>query len=131
MSSTITGLTPTVLGPLTTTFTPPPACTIAVGSKPLFQDLEPFAHLGKKCTLFKPADEPSCWPPMASGASIGQGYYSPGLNCPSGYATACSATGGKGGKSDWPLQFQLRAQETAVGCCPRYALLLSIKRPAC
>ncbi|KAK4182863.1 hypothetical protein QBC35DRAFT_140095 [Podospora australis] len=122
---------PTNLGPLTTTFTPPPGCTVAVGAGKGFlggvfggakdQDV---AWLGQACSRGKATDATSCWPATSKGAESreaplhGWGYYSPGLHCPIGYATACSATGGSGGGSDWPVQFKLLAGETAVGCCP-------------
>ncbi|KAK4161111.1 hypothetical protein QBC43DRAFT_218268 [Cladorrhinum sp. PSN259] len=118
MSATVlTGQAPINLGPLTTTFVPPPACTAAVraGNN---------AYLGQGCSRGNPVDATSCWPATSKGASSkegslsGWGFYSPGLHCPTGYATACSATGGNGGKSDWPVQFRLVAGETAVGCCP-------------
>lgn len=84
------------------------------------------AHLGQTCSRGEGVDATSCWPPTSSGAPSktgalnGWGYYSPGVHCPVGYATACRATGGSGGGSEWPVQFRLRAGETAVGCCPRY-----------
>ncbi|KAB5578850.1 hypothetical protein GE09DRAFT_1262110 [Coniochaeta sp. 2T2.1] len=133
MSATaaIVGLAPTILGPLTTVFTPPPACTVAVGQVDgglLGLGLlgggpaGNFAFLGQTCNAGQPADATTCWPAPSSGAPPapsplrGWGVYSPGIECPAGYATACSATAG--GTSGWPLQFQLTAGETAVGCCP-------------
>lgn len=132
MSATaLVGLAPTVLGPLTTVFTPPPACTTAVGQAAggllglgLLGSTGSVAFLGQSCSAGNPADAASCWPATTSGApsppqSIGSwGVYSPGIECPAGYASACSATAG--GTSGWPLQFQLTAGETAIGCCPRY-----------
>ncbi|KAH8898037.1 hypothetical protein GQ53DRAFT_712568 [Thozetella sp. PMI_491] len=135
MSSTATaiiGQAPTNLGPLTTTFTPPPSCTVAVGAVEggllglglLGASVQNFAFLGQSCSAGKGIDATSCWPPTSKGAKApstplgGWGYYSPGLNCPVGYATACSATGGSGGGSGWPVQFKLMDGETAIGCCP-------------
>lgn len=133
MSATaIVGQVPTILGPLTTIFTPPPACTVAVGQGDgglLGLGLlgggsaGNFAFLGQSCKAGQPADAATCWPATTSGAPAppkalgGWGVYSPGIDCPAGYATACSATAG--GTSGWPLQFQLTAGETAVGCCPK------------
>lgn len=137
MSATaIVGLAPTILGPLTTVFTPPPACTVAVGSQVsdggllglgLLGSSGPagnFAFLGQTCSAGQPADATACWPATSAGAPPppapsmqGWGAYSPGVECPAGYATACAATAG--GASGWPLQFRLTAGETAVGCCPR------------
>ncbi|KAM3501722.1 hypothetical protein MY10362_005339 [Beauveria mimosiformis] len=47
---------------------------------------------------------------------LGWGFYSPGLVCPDGYTTACTAIFGQ--RADWSTQFPLVAGETAVGCCP-------------
>jgi hypothetical protein len=127
MTSTIIGQAPINLGPLTTTFAPPPACTVAVGAKRGLIDRgdRDVAWLGQACSRGKPVDDPSCWPETSKGveekkgALEGWGFYSPGLHCPVGYATACSAIGGSGGESGWPVQFKLLDGETAVGCCPR------------
>ncbi|KAK0732453.1 hypothetical protein B0T21DRAFT_290944 [Apiosordaria backusii] len=133
MSATaLIGQAPTNLGPLITTFTPPPACTVAVGAGrggflgDLFGggDGQSIAYLGQACSQNRAIDNTSCWPTTSSGAESkeaslsGWGFYSPGLHCPGGYATACAATGGSGGGSEWPVQFRLLAGETAVGCCP-------------
>ena len=136
----ITGQAPIILGPLPTIFTPPPACATAVGfidSGPLGlgkliggPSISNIAFLGQTCSRGKAIDATSCWPPVASGVSAksasleGWGFYSPGVHCPAGYATACSATGG-GGKAGWDMQFQLQDGETAVGCCPRCVSMLS------
>ncbi|GAB1309879.1 Proline-rich receptor-like protein kinase PERK2 [Madurella fahalii] len=124
--SALTGQAPINLGPLTTTFTPPPECTVAVGADRGFLGIgagpSDVAWLGQSCSRGKPSDATTCWPPTSRGAEEGSrplqgwGFYSPGIHCPAGYATACSATGG--GRSGWPVQFQLRDGETAVGCCP-------------
>jgi hypothetical protein len=130
MSATVLiGQAPINLGPLTTTFTPAAACTLAVGAGRggLFGGGgdKDVAYLGQACSRGKAFDDTSCWPATSKGAEEqeaplhGWGYYSPGLHCPVGYATACSATGGSGGGSGWPVQFKLRDGETAVGCCPR------------
>ncbi len=124
MSNGFTGEPRNVLGPLTTTFTPPPACTFAVagpcGSSPCS-----VAFWGQSCDASTGAvDAATCWPATASGAVSlaapfhGWGFYSPGTLCPSGYASACSATAGAGGGAGWEMEFPLEADETAVGCCP-------------
>ncbi|KAK3903556.1 hypothetical protein C8A05DRAFT_43221 [Staphylotrichum tortipilum] len=131
MSATVLiGQAPTNLGPLTTTFTLPATCTVAVGEARGLLDgliggsVKDSAFLGQGCAAGKPIDATSCWPEISKGAEEkkapfqGWGFYSPGLHCPVGYATACSATGGSGGGSGWPVQFKLRDGETAVGCCP-------------
>ncbi|KAK4143981.1 uncharacterized protein C8A04DRAFT_28325 [Dichotomopilus funicola] len=127
----IIGQAPNNLGPLTTTFTPPPACTVAVGAATGglggwlgLGGQEDVAYLGQACSWGKAYDDTGCWPETTAGVAetkaplYGWGFYSPGLHCPVGYATACSATGGSGGGSEWPVQFKLRDGETAVGCCP-------------
>ncbi|KAK4239279.1 hypothetical protein C8A03DRAFT_14300 [Achaetomium macrosporum] len=129
--STLIGQAPTNLGPLTTTFTPPAACTVAVGAgRGGLAGLlggggdNDVAYLAQACSRGKAVDATSCWPAKSKGAEEkepplhGWGFYYPGLHCPVGYATACSATGGSGGSSGWPVQFKLRDGETAVGCCP-------------
>jgi hypothetical protein len=118
----------TILGPLTTTYTAPSSCSVAVLScqtcSTAWQGQSCFASTYGKSTTYGFGDNTECWPPRSSFVSTplpalrGWGFYSPGLACPSGMTTACSATGG--GSSDWPVQFGLLEQETAVGCCPRY-----------
>ncbi|KAK1764716.1 hypothetical protein QBC33DRAFT_476818 [Phialemonium atrogriseum] len=124
---------PLNLGPLTTVFTPPPACTVAVGQRNggllglgLLGggSVGNVAFLGQTCDAGNPADVTTCWPPTSSGVPSppvpfsGWGFYSPGLDCPAGHVSACSATGGAGGNSGWPVQFKLLDGETAIGCCP-------------
>lgn len=118
----ITGQERTVLGPLTTTFTQPPECTTAVAEA---SDQALLGRLAEVCGSETGAVDTSCWPTTSgdvSGPSTdtpGWGFYSPGVACPAGHTSACSATGGLLGKSDWPLQYTLSASETAVGCCLR------------
>jgi hypothetical protein len=108
------------LGPLTTTFTPPAACSTAVAACATCAS----ALLGQSCNAAgSPVDAASCWPSITAAVAApsapfhGLGFYSPGVACPNGYASACSATAGA--SSGWPLQFNLAASETAVGCCPK------------
>ncbi|KAK3329164.1 hypothetical protein B0H66DRAFT_596762 [Apodospora peruviana] len=129
-ATALVGQAPINLGPFTTTFTPPPACTVAVGAVDsgllglgglLGGSFNNVAHLGQACSRGRPIDASSCWPPMSKGVETGStilGFYSPGVQCPIGYATACSATGGSKGESGWPVQFKLLDGETAIGCCP-------------
>ncbi len=123
-----TAQTRTILGPLTTTFTPTPACSAQVLECPL-----------PTCTLAWQAqtcyssgdsagieDNSDCWPPRSGSVTesthnptlAGWGFYSPGLVCPSGFVSACSATFGE--SWGWPVQYSIFEGETAVGCCPRY-----------
>ncbi|KAL2125813.1 hypothetical protein VTI74DRAFT_2626 [Chaetomium olivicolor] len=107
-----------ILGPLTTTFTPPAPCTIAVGQCSTCN----VAWWGQTCAPTTVQDNPSCWPtttkgaPAASSALFGWGFYSPGLECPAGYTSACTAIADK--TSQWKVQYQMEAEETFVGCCP-------------
>ncbi|KAH8771761.1 hypothetical protein F5883DRAFT_396044, partial [Diaporthe sp. PMI_573] len=68
------------------------------------------------------ADDSICWPDATAAASSptppfhGWGFYSPGILCPAGHATACDAT--QGYRTGWDMQYALEEGETAVGCCP-------------
>ncbi|KAH6855950.1 hypothetical protein B0I37DRAFT_65880 [Chaetomium sp. MPI-CAGE-AT-0009] len=108
-----------ILGPLTTVFTPPAPCTIAIG---LCQSCD-VAWWGQTCAETGVEDNTDCWPTTTEGAPeptkmplYGWGFYSPGLECPAGYTTACSAV--EGVTSQWKVQFQMEPEETFVGCCP-------------
>lgn len=116
------------LGPLTTVFVPPPHCSRAAlaGSQ---------AVLGQSCNpvdekTASAADDTGCWPratayPVDTKSKLaGLGFYSPGLTCPQGHYSACTAIStAKGQTAAAPqvtgkFQFPLVAGETAVGCCP-------------
>lgn len=107
-----------ILGPLTTTFTPPPPCTIAVG---LCSTCD-VAWWGQTCAPKTVQDDPNCWPtttaaaPEPSQMLYGWGFYSPGLVCPAGYTSACTAIAGQ--TSGWKVQYLMQPAETFVGCCP-------------
>ncbi|KAF2727065.1 hypothetical protein EJ04DRAFT_596189 [Polyplosphaeria fusca] len=117
------------LGPLTTTFIPPSAC-----SQKVIRCTGCFkAFLGQSCssqsTRVVPSDDAHCWPTATSYPNNnppfrGLGFYSPGLLCPSGYTSACTATFGStstvanAGPVAGQFQFALLQGETAVGCCP-------------
>lgn len=119
--------TGTNLGPLTTVFTGLPSCTYVF-------ETTSFAYsdyVAQTCTAGNLADAQACWPsPTATvesteGALNGRGYYSPGLVCPSGWYSACSATAAATADNsqvsgDFTFQFALSSGVTAVGCCPRY-----------
>ncbi|KAF1957617.1 hypothetical protein CC80DRAFT_392581, partial [Byssothecium circinans] len=118
------------LGPLTTAFALPSHCSrVAISGT--------NAIRGQTCRAKGTGtaeDDTGCWPratayPTAAvGASSvqGLGFYSPGVMCPTGYATACSqviATGAAPQVTGAPVpnfafQFPLIAGETAIGCCP-------------
>lgn len=113
------------LGPLTTVFVPPPHCTRAAlsGSNAIFgQSCNPVDD--KTAT---PADDTGCWPRATAYPSVakpslaGLGFYSPGLLCPTGYVSACTAVSSTKGQSveaprvTGKFMFPLVAGETAVG----------------
>ncbi|KAI1484186.1 hypothetical protein F4774DRAFT_416169 [Daldinia eschscholtzii] len=109
-----------LLGPLTTTWTQPPACSIAVGACSTCYSGWQAQTCGGNDTV---RDAPSCWPPRTLGAMtppqplFAWGIYSPGLVCPQGYATACSYNGAKK-TGDFNFYFSPQESETVVGCCP-------------
>jgi hypothetical protein len=76
-------------------------------------------------------DDTNCWPtatsypPRSKPALSGLGFYSPGLSCPTGYTSACTAISDSTarpvptpGPINGAFQFPLVAGETAIGCCP-------------
>ncbi|KAK6520730.1 hypothetical protein TWF506_000977 [Arthrobotrys conoides] len=117
-------MTRNVLGPLTTTFTPNPSCTIPAIYCP--NDGVCNAWQAQTCIsgLGAAVDQSFCWPPWTAGAATsttpgplkGWGLYSPGLACPDGNTPACSTT--FGGQGNFQFQFAVTTGETAIGCCP-------------
>ena len=103
------------LGPLTNTFTPPSSCTINVIASDTGS-----AWQGQECTDDTVFDAATCWPTATVPAPIppfeGWGFYSPGLVCPDGYTSACTASFNPSQSPSF--QFALSSSETAVGCCP-------------
>ncbi|KAI0528438.1 hypothetical protein GGR58DRAFT_496010 [Xylaria digitata] len=113
----------TNLGPLTTLFSYPAHCTVAVqecSTCEMFWQAQTCSDNSFNAQGVQ--DDPQCWPTrrnsqLSTGVALnGWGFYSPGISCPSGYATSCVATGTAGG--GFPFQFPLLDGETAVGCCP-------------
>ncbi|KAH6877063.1 hypothetical protein B0T10DRAFT_193447 [Thelonectria olida] len=115
--------TRTNLGPLTTEFTYPSSCRVAILSCTNCAK----GWQGQTCgsnhfNTQGVQDNVDCWPERSNSsistsvALNGFGYYSPGLLCPTGYTTACQATGTSDG--GFVFQFPLLQSETAVGCCP-------------
>jgi hypothetical protein len=116
----------TVLGPLTTAWSMPDSCTVHVVNCPTCTE----GFRGQQCGQTKGTgsviamDHTSCWPPVTTQAGtprhpfVGWGFYSPGLACPTGYTTACTAE--YGNRPGWEIQFKLVPGETAIGCCPEY-----------
>ncbi|KAL7951688.1 hypothetical protein V8C42DRAFT_304868 [Trichoderma barbatum] len=110
-----------LLGPLTTTWTMPETCSIYM--PPCSTCDQGFR--GQSCNAISDGrvqDNTACWPPVKQGIAspewpfIGWGFYSPGIACPAGYRTACTAVYGQ--RPQWDTQFTLVSSETAVGCCP-------------
>ncbi|KAI1393701.1 uncharacterized protein F4822DRAFT_424164 [Hypoxylon trugodes] len=119
--------TSVILGPLTTTWTPPPGCTVAIASCSQCD----FGWLAQTCSNGSTVhDQPTCWPSRTADAYTplslilgAWGIYSPGVVCPHGYSTACtyndlSQTG------NFDFWFHPGASETVVGCCPSYVLII-------
>ncbi|KAI1127277.1 hypothetical protein F5Y10DRAFT_293065 [Nemania abortiva] len=113
----------TNLGPLTTLFTYPAHCTVAIedcSTCDVFWQAQTCSDNSFNAQGVQ--DDPQCWPArqnldLSTGVALnGWGFYSPGISCPSGYATSCVATGTVDG--GFPFQFPLLDSETAVGCCP-------------
>lgn len=107
-----------ILGSLTTTFTAPATC-----NQVMLCSLDAGrGWQGQRCEATEILDATECWPTTTTDASApghyfgGWGFYSPGLYCPAGYTSACSAVNGV--STGWPMQFPMEEGETAVGCCP-------------
>lgn len=135
-------------GPLTTTFTPAPNCT---GSDRYRIGRETNGSVSPVWMLqCSSTDYSGCIPPTST-ATVWQnpgaiaGYHSPGVYCPSGWATVGVASADKGGSIGYsgsaipttslysklpnPYDYDykgyllakaLEPQETMVVCCPRY-----------
>ena len=113
----------TVLGPLTTVFYPPDHCFT----------VPPNGYAAQTCSTDGTAYwDPSCFPPATTtpfptNADAGaDGYYSPGLICPTGYTTACANTG----SDPFSFAYPTRPGETVVGCCQRYRSCIIAPRDA-
>lgn len=119
-----------ILGPLTTVFTAPQECTLAG-----IINSHTAAYRGQGCIVDHLADASTCWPQATAAAPLkspplnGWGFYSPGISCPAGYTSACSAT--QGSSTGWEMQFAMDERETAVGCCPTYVVVLAFCGVAC
>lgn len=121
------------LGPLTTTFTPPPECS----SVNLYFDsvLGVVGNWGEECPtgavppgstgIFASSCYPDGWAePFTSNyrrAPDEFAAFSPGLHCPRGWTTACSVArtddAGPNG-ADRTMWSVLEDGQTAIGCCP-------------
>lgn len=116
----------TVLAPLTTVFTPAATCSSYVANGILAPTVDYWQ--AQACSDGAPVDALPCWPPALVQTSIplhGRGFYSPGLSCPAGYTSACTAAQSTNGSpsplalgTSFVFQYPLTAGETAIGCCP-------------
>lgn len=68
----------------------------------------------------------ACFPPFTLDLSLsfesrlnGYGYYSPGLECPSGYTKSWLLAPDGKGQRDWAPRVATAPGETVAGCCPR------------
>lgn len=115
---------PTLIGALTTTFTPPTTCFLTTAIIATY-DGEGFdnarlwdAGLGMAATVYRisPNIGTACYPPgyNASDWVLQGGYYSPGI-CPSGYTLAF--TEGET-MSDWSISNAPVTSRTWGVCCP-------------
>lgn len=114
----------TLLGPLTTAWSQPASCSIFYAANSDSDD----SLSGQRCVnvdrdgFGDTEEDPDCWPPRMRGVKdhglplYGWGFYSPGLECPIGYTSACTAISGG---QQWQVQFEPGPRETAVGCCPK------------
>ncbi len=119
----LTGKVGTVLGPLTTSWSMPDRCTVHFVNCATCDQAYRAQHCVANGATGPVEDDLSCWPPVLTQIIgtpthpfIGLGIYSPGLACPTGYTTACTAEYGR--RAGWDVQFPLVADETAIGCCP-------------
>mgnify|MGYP005988964263 CR=1 FL=1 len=129
------------LGPLTTTYTPPPDCTqltlAAMGNLMMSKPPKEYYELlyGYNCTNdfeeTSPQVEEACYPPQYGQAYNKMGspfvennrifpVYSPASICPHGYAKKCSMVHSKDKKSisDATAWNNLAPGDVAYGCCP-------------
>ncbi|KAF2262040.1 hypothetical protein CC78DRAFT_325977 [Lojkania enalia] len=119
------------LGPLTTTFTPPTYCTRPNLACSTCKSAWRAQSCAQDSSGPRPEDDTGCWPRATSYPNepplVGLGFYSPGVVCPTGYTSACTAAFEASDQSmtiptpapfDGRFQFPLVAGETAVGCCP-------------
>lgn len=120
----------TVIGPLTTIFTPPPECStlqIEAGQ----------VGWGERCTHSAGdnllIDRTECFPSglfPTSEAFIS--FYSPGLECPHGFFHACTVSReyvalpsfSSTNQAEYSVWKALELGETAIRCCPRYAFFV-------
>ncbi|OIW26299.1 hypothetical protein CONLIGDRAFT_646477 [Coniochaeta ligniaria NRRL 30616] len=96
----------TVLGPLTTTFTPPEGCDKCFDHFNLPTGVNCVAYYWD-CDSRRP-----CIPVIGDVSTIPPGFYSPGFHCPEGWLTALIID------SQLDIFLTLLPDETAALCCP-------------
>lgn len=122
------------LGPLITAFTAPLSCSMLFNT-----GLGSRCYDGVETPSFQSSnDDTRCWPlatvTVPTGAALsGFGFYSPGLQCPSGYTTACyDQAVGSAPAFNFNFPPAADVQESVAGCCPTgYACTLSYGNQAC
>ncbi|KAF2795803.1 hypothetical protein K505DRAFT_239153, partial [Melanomma pulvis-pyrius CBS 109.77] len=119
------------LGPLMTTFVPPPHCSRAALACATCSSARQAQLCKTQLNGQKSEDDIECWPTATAVPSRapmaplgGLGFYSPGILCPTGYSTACAISSDANPAQATALtrggnfQFPILAGETGIGCCP-------------
>ena len=110
--------------PLTTVFTPPPACATLFTYMTSDRGFAPTTitdgspqptHIGRQINILDTNDK-TCLP-SGFGQDLWSATFSPGIFCPSGYMTA--AEGDKVVTAAWEDGLTFPVGETMVACCPR------------
>jgi len=110
VTMSVTTVNRTLIGPLTTTFTPPKDCPTPFNWAFVTEQVD-LDYYGVNCV-----SERSCFPGVGTEPTTfpAGGIFSPGLYCPSGWETAATID-----SRLTELQSQLQPDESAVLCCPR------------
>jgi len=103
----------TNIGPLTTVFSAPESCTVAVGD---CYGPSCFASYGYGCYGTRIEFDPACWPSgsalLPSSNTISK-YFSPALDCPAGWATVTIG-------QDTDMFPGIASTQIGVLCCPLF-----------
>lgn len=126
-----------ILGPLTTTWTPPETCASTI--IPCHSGCN-VGWLAQSCietdngSGYWIHEAVECFPPRTVGVKTPDnsmfddwGVYSPGLACPAGmtsHVDCLSTYGVPNTKMALGASVELRPGETAAGCCPRWVIVL-------
>ncbi|KAB5513173.1 hypothetical protein GE09DRAFT_636398 [Coniochaeta sp. 2T2.1] len=101
-----------VIGPLTTTFTPPPECSRCF----VYSQLDPIFLIDCVAYFRDCTSRQACLPVIGDQDVIPPGFYSPGIQCPSGWITALVID--RGHSNMEVFYSTLLPDETAALCCP-------------